>query len=135
MNFQNAAHFMVIRRRPARTVPARFSWSRSTPTVPFARPSRRRRARRRPAFNSRLRHWLSDEDPARRLASERLAATVERLSRVGVQAEGRVGDADLMLAISDALRMFPADEIVFVGEHRSFAPRVVASAETLSGAA
>ena len=88
-----------------------------------------------PAFNSRLRHWLSDEDPARRLAAERLAATVERLSRIGVQAEGRVGDADPMLAISDALRMFPADEIVFAGEHRSFAPRVVASAETLSGAA
>ena len=69
-----------------------------------------------PAFNSRLRHWLSDEDPARRRAAERLAATVDRLSRVGVRAEGRVGDADPMLAISDALRTFPADEIVFAGE-------------------
>ena len=69
-----------------------------------------------PAFNSRLRHWLSDEDPARRRASERLAATLDRLHRGGVHAEGRVGDADLMLAITDALRTFPADEIVFVGE-------------------
>ena len=69
-----------------------------------------------PAFNSRLRHWLSDEDPSRRRAAERLAATLDRLSRGGVRAEGRVGDADVMLAISDALRTFPADEIVFVGE-------------------
>jgi hypothetical protein len=69
-----------------------------------------------PAFNSRLRHWLSDEDPARRRAAERLAATLDRLSRSGVHAEGRVGDANLMLAITDALRTFSADEIVFVGE-------------------
>jgi hypothetical protein len=75
-----------------------------------------------PAFNSRLRRWLSDEDPARRLAAERLAATLDRLSRGGVKAEGRVGDGDLVLAISDALRTFPADEIVFAGEHPSFAP-------------
>ena len=69
-----------------------------------------------PALNTRLRHWLSDEDPARRRASERLATTLDKLSRGGVHAEGRVGDADLMLAITDALRTFPADEIVFVGE-------------------
>ena len=83
-----------------------------------------------PALNSRLRHWLSDEDPARRLAAERLAATVDRLGRVGVRAEGRVGDADPMLAISDALRTFPADEIVFAGERRGFAPQ--AAAETVA---
>ena len=47
-----------------------------------------------PALNSRLRHWVSDEDAARR------------------RAEGRVGDADPLLAIADALSMFPADEIV-----------------------
>ena len=68
-----------------------------------------------PAFNSRLRHWLSDDDPARRRAADRLAAVLGRLSRAGVHADGRVGDADPMLAISDALRTFPADEIVFAG--------------------
>lgn len=65
-----------------------------------------------PALNSRLRRWLSDEDAARRRAEERVAAYVDRLRREGVHAEGRVGDADPLLAIADALRTFPADEIV-----------------------
>jgi nucleotide-binding universal stress UspA family protein len=65
-----------------------------------------------PALNSRLRHWLSDEDDARRRAEERLAAFLDRIARSGVDAEGRVGDADPLLAIADALVMFPADAIV-----------------------
>jgi hypothetical protein len=65
-----------------------------------------------PSSNSRLRHWLSDEDDARRRAEERVAAFVHRLARSGVQAQGRVGDRDPLLAIADALVMFPADEIV-----------------------
>jgi nucleotide-binding universal stress UspA family protein len=65
-----------------------------------------------PALNSWLRHWLSDEDTARRRAEERVTAHLERLERGGVHAEGRVGDADPLLAIADALRTFPADEIV-----------------------
>ena len=68
-----------------------------------------------PALNSWLRHWLSDEDPARRRAEERLAAVVDRLEQRGVHAEGRVGDADPLLAIADALPTFPADEIVIAG--------------------
>ncbi len=65
-----------------------------------------------PALNSRLRHWLSDDDAARRLAEERVAAFVELLEQGGVHAEGRVGDADPLQAIADALRTFAADEIV-----------------------
>jgi hypothetical protein len=65
-----------------------------------------------PSLNSRLRHWLSDEDGARRRAEERVAAFVDRLARSGVHAKGRVGDADPLLAIADALVTFPADEIV-----------------------
>jgi hypothetical protein len=65
-----------------------------------------------PALNSRLRHWLSDEDAARRRAGDRAAAFVDRLRRRGIHAEGRVGDADPLLAIADALPTFPADEIV-----------------------
>ena len=65
-----------------------------------------------PALNSRLRHWLSDEDAARRRAEEPVAAFIERLERSGIHAEGRVGDADPLLAIADALSTFPADEIV-----------------------
>jgi len=42
-----------------------------------------------PAVNSRLRRWLSDDDEARRVAEERLAACVDRLERAGVRATGR----------------------------------------------
>lgn len=69
-----------------------------------------------PALNSRLRHWLSDEDAARRRAAERVAAIVDRLERTGAHAEGRVGDADPLLAIADALPTFPADEILIAAQ-------------------
>jgi nucleotide-binding universal stress UspA family protein len=65
-----------------------------------------------PALNSWFRHWLSDEDPARRRAEERLAAVVGQLQRAVVHVEGRVGDADPLQAIADALTTFSADEIV-----------------------
>src|SRR5262245_34209325 len=75
-----------------------------------------------PALNSWLRHWLSDEDPARRRAEERLAAVVRQLQRTVVHVEGRVGDADPLQAIADALATFPADEIVISdGSERSIA--------------
>jgi hypothetical protein len=69
-----------------------------------------------PALNSRLRRWLSDEDTARRRAEERAAAIVYRLEQSGAHAEGRVGDADPLLAIADALPTFPADEIVIAAQ-------------------
>jgi GABA permease len=69
-----------------------------------------------PALNSRLRHWMSDSDRARDAAEQRLAGCLRRLDRAGVSAAGRVGDADPMRAIEDALRLFPADEIV-IGTH------------------
>ena len=65
-----------------------------------------------PAVNSWLRHWLSDEDPARSRAEKRVAALVEQLQRTAVHVEGRVGDADPLQAIADALPTFPAEEIV-----------------------
>lgn len=65
-----------------------------------------------PALNSRLRHWVSDIDGAVARAHERveqaLAATRER----GISARGEVGDANPIIAIEDALAMFPATEIV-----------------------
>jgi hypothetical protein len=73
-----------------------------------------------PALNSRLRRWLSDEDGARQQAMERMVAHVEQLERRGIHAEGRVGDADPLLAIADALRTFPADSIMIAaGPHSS----------------
>jgi nucleotide-binding universal stress UspA family protein len=65
-----------------------------------------------PAVNSRLRRWLSDDDQARRVAEERLAACVDRLERAVVHASGRVGDADPVQAIADALATFAADQVM-----------------------
>lgn len=69
-----------------------------------------------PALNSWLRHWLSDEDAARRRAEERVVAWLDRLERSGVHAHGRVGDPDPLQAIADALTTFPANEIVIAGQ-------------------
>jgi hypothetical protein len=65
-----------------------------------------------PALNSRIRHWTSDEDHAREEAQARLDVSVSALSGAGVKVRGQVGDDDPIQAIDDALRSFPADEIV-----------------------
>jgi hypothetical protein len=70
-----------------------------------------------PALNSRLRHWCSDEDEARRDAASRLANALDTLRAAGVEATGRVGDADPVQAVADALHMFPANTIVIAAEH------------------
>ena len=69
-----------------------------------------------PALNSRLRHWMSDSDRAHGAAKQRLENTLARLKDAGVRAGGEVGDADPLLAIEDAIHVFPADEIV-IGTH------------------
>jgi hypothetical protein len=90
-----------------------------------------------PALNSRLRHWLSDDDRARREAAARLAACLDALEADGIAAEGVVGDADPIQAIDDTLRVFPAAEIVIAThpESRSnwLARDVVARACTAFG--
>ena len=78
-----------------------------------------------PALNSRLRRWASDEDRARRRAAERLRAYLDQLEKHGVHAEGRVGDADPLLAIADALAIFPADEIVIAADAAPRAEQLV----------
>ena len=65
-----------------------------------------------PALNSRLRTWTSDEDPARAAAQTRLGATLERLSSVGIEARGDVGDVDPLVAVEDAVRTFRPNELV-----------------------
>jgi hypothetical protein len=65
-----------------------------------------------PALNGRLQHWISDEAEARRAARERLLACLDKLSDEGIEANGIVGDPDPMLAIADALALFPADELM-----------------------
>lgn len=59
--------------------------------------------------------WLaSDEDEARAEASVR-AFEAERLLGDEADVEGEAGDADPVQAVEDALRTFPADEILIVG--------------------
>jgi GABA permease len=65
-----------------------------------------------PALNSRLRTWVSDEDPARAAAQARLGATLAHLASVGIEAEGNVGDVDPLVAVEDAVRQFHPDELV-----------------------
>ena len=65
-----------------------------------------------PALNSRLRTWTSDEDPARAAAQSRLHTTLQRLSSVGIDARGDVGDVDPLVAVEDAVRTFRPNELV-----------------------
>ena len=65
-----------------------------------------------PALNSPLKHWASDEDDARAAAQQRLDRSLQRLRSLGIEAEGKVGDAEPLQAIEDALRQFGADEII-----------------------
>jgi len=65
-----------------------------------------------PALNSRLKHWLSDVDKAVAAAARRLDVSLAALAEMGIVAQGRVGDADPVQAIRDALQTFPADEII-----------------------
>jgi hypothetical protein len=47
-------------------------------------------------------------------ARRRLEASIEALAQSGIQATGDVGEADPVLALGDALRLFPADEVIVV---------------------
>jgi hypothetical protein len=53
-----------------------------------------------------------DEEESRAEAGTRLATFLQRLSRLGVQATGEVGDRDPVAAVRDALRGRVVDEIV-----------------------
>ena len=65
-----------------------------------------------PALNSKVKHWTNEEDEARRHARERLEQLLTGLRREGLEAEGDIGDDDPVQAMEDALRRFPADEVI-----------------------
>jgi hypothetical protein len=56
--------------------------------------------------------WASDVEPARRAAQRNLVLTVASLAKAGIAAEARVGDEDLVQAVEDQLRSFPATEVI-----------------------
>jgi hypothetical protein len=61
---------------------------------------------------SRAAHWASDIDDGIALASERLQSSLTGIERLGLSADGEIGDCDPNLAMEDALRHFAADEVV-----------------------
>jgi hypothetical protein len=61
---------------------------------------------------SRAAHWASDIDEGIALARGRLQASLAEIERLGLAADGEIGDSDPNLAIEDALRHFAADEVV-----------------------
>jgi GABA permease len=61
---------------------------------------------------SRVSHWASDTDEATELARQRMELSLIAIDELGLKAKGEIGDSDPNVAIEDALRVFPADEIV-----------------------
>jgi hypothetical protein len=62
--------------------------------------------------SSRASHWASDIDEAIELARQRMELSLIEIKQLGLKARGEIGDSDPNMAIEDALRVFPADEIV-----------------------
>jgi len=65
-----------------------------------------------PALNSKLRHWVSDEDQARVAAQSRLDESLGAMRAAGIEARGQIGDSDPLQAIEDGIRIFAPDELV-----------------------
>lgn len=61
---------------------------------------------------SRAAHWASDTDEATELARQRMELSLIAIGELGLKAKGEIGDSDPNVAIEDALRVFPADEIL-----------------------
>jgi hypothetical protein len=61
---------------------------------------------------SRASHWASDIDEAIELARQRMELSLIEIRQLGLKARGEIGDSDPNVAIEDALRVFPADEIL-----------------------
>jgi hypothetical protein len=63
-----------------------------------------------------LDRWASDVEGSRDAAQQNLVVTVAALAKAGIAAEARVGDEDVVQAVEDQLRSFPASEVVLVSE-------------------
>ena len=65
-----------------------------------------------PALNTKIKHWTNEEDEARGAAQQRLEGLLASLRREGFEADGEIGEDDPVQAMEDALRLFPADEVM-----------------------
>ncbi len=67
-----------------------------------------------PARSSRLDRWADDLEGARFESQRVLTVSLATMAAAGIDAEGRVGDGDMVLATEDALRSYAATEVVVV---------------------
>lgn len=67
-----------------------------------------------PARPSRLDRWASDLEAARAGAQRAVAVSLGSLAAAGLDVAGRVGDGDVVQALEDELRDYPAREVVLV---------------------
>jgi hypothetical protein len=67
-----------------------------------------------PARSTRLDRWADDLERARFESQRMLTVSLATLAAAGIEAEGRVGDGDLVLAAEDTLRSYAASEVVIV---------------------
>jgi hypothetical protein len=61
-----------------------------------------------------LDRWASDLEPARHEAQRTLVISVASLAKVGVVAEARVGDEDIVQAVEEEITSFAAAEVILV---------------------
>lgn len=62
-----------------------------------------------------LDRWTSDVGPARERAQRSLVLSAAALAGAGIAAAARAGDEDLVQAVEDVLRRFPATEVALAG--------------------
>ncbi|MBS1861496.1 MAG: hypothetical protein JSS68_07260 [Actinobacteria bacterium] len=79
-----------------------------------------------------LDRWASDLEPARREAQETLVISVASLAKVGVVAEARVGDEDIVQAVEDQVGTFAATEVILVTATDEEDPHAAAAAAELA---
>jgi hypothetical protein len=79
-----------------------------------------------------LDRWASDVGEAQAEARHKLDLTVATLRREHVDARTAIGDSDVVLAIEDALREFPADEVVLATGSPEDDPEGAAAAADLA---
>jgi hypothetical protein len=79
-----------------------------------------------------LDRWASDLEPARQEAQKTLVISVASLAKVGVVAEARVGDEDIVQAVEDQVGSFKATEVVLVTATDEGDPAAAEAATELS---
>ncbi|HVX33765.1 MAG TPA: hypothetical protein VHA80_11555 [Solirubrobacterales bacterium] len=80
-----------------------------------------------------LDRWASDLEPALQAAQKALVISVASLAKVGVVAEARVGDEDIIQAVEDQVGSFPATEVLLVTGTDEDDPAAAAAASELAG--